>query len=57
MSLDASAASSDPTLEQRNAQLQAEIAALRKVQRASLKEMDEMRKEKAALLKRVGAKK
>lgn len=50
MSLDIPAVAAEPTLEQKNAQLQAEIAALRKQQRASLKEMDEVKKEKAVLL-------
>lgn len=55
MSLDAPAAATQPTLEQKNAQLQTEIAALRKAQRASLKEMDDIKKEKAALLQKVQA--
>lgn len=60
MSLDApeSAAkpvSSNPALEQKNAQLQAEISELRKMQRTTLKQMEEMRKKEAALIKRVQA--
>ncbi|KAL1301550.1 hypothetical protein AAFC00_005789 [Neodothiora populina] len=54
MSLDAEEPNNKPpTLEQKNAQLQSELAALRKAQRTALLDMEKMRKENAALTKRL----
>ncbi|GAB7353545.1 hypothetical protein MBLNU459_g3980t1 [Dothideomycetes sp. NU459] len=55
MALDspAPAAPAKPTLEQQNASLRAELAALRRVQRASLTQMEALRKEKGQLAERL----
>lgn len=57
LSLDSAPADSKPSLEQQNAALLAELSALRRVQRASLTQMEALRKEKVALaekLRKVG---
>lgn len=53
MSLDAPAGSTDPSLQQQNEALQAEIAALKRVQRASLVQMEKLRQEKVELLAKI----
>ncbi|KAH0371521.1 WD40 repeat-like protein, partial [Aureobasidium melanogenum] len=53
MSLDALASTSGPSLEQQNEALRAELAALKRVQRASLMQMEALRKEKVELLAKI----
>ncbi|KAH0375917.1 WD40 repeat-like protein, partial [Aureobasidium melanogenum] len=53
MSLDAPASASGPNLEQQNEALRAELAALKRVQRASLMQMEALRKEKVELLAKI----
>lgn len=59
MVLDASEAvvakPAQPTVEEKNKQLQAEISELRKMQRTTLKQMEEMRKKEGVMLKRLQA--
>lgn len=53
MSLDAPASTSGPSVEQQNEVLRAELAALKRVQRASLVQMEALRKEKVELLAKI----
>jgi pre-rRNA-processing protein IPI3 len=53
MSLDTPATHSGPSVEQQNEALKAELAALRRVQRASLIQMETLRKEKVELLAKI----
>ncbi|KAI5259540.1 WD40 repeat-like protein [Aureobasidium subglaciale] len=53
MSLDAPESASGPTIEQQNEALRAELAALKRVQRASLVQMESLRKEKVELLAKI----
>jgi len=53
MSLDAPASTSGPSVEKQNEVLRAELAALKRVQRASLVQMEALRKEKVELLAKI----
>jgi pre-rRNA-processing protein IPI3 len=53
MSLDAPVSTSGPSVEQQNEALKAELAALKRVQRASLIQMEALRKEKVELLAKI----
>jgi pre-rRNA-processing protein IPI3 len=53
MSLDAPVSTSGPSVEEQNEALKAELAALKRVQRASLIQMETLRKEKVELLAKI----
>lgn len=52
MSLDAPVEATKPSMEQKNAQLEKEIEALRKVQRATLQQVEELKKENSTMMKK-----